>query len=250
VAAHRSPADAVVARLAERNVKIGRVRDRIASALAGRSPSLQPERHLGPFITVARVHGAGGGEVARRIGAMLGWSVLDHELVELVASHLHIDPAMADLLDRSAATWVSDVLSSLWPNAVATRDSYTQELRRALQLLAMHGDVVLLGHAAQLFLPRERGLSIRVVGADHDRIARIRARRGVDEAEARQQIARVDRSRAQFVSRTFGREVSDPLLYDVVFNSSCLQLDQIAELAVAAWRGKWLTAAEPVRRAS
>lgn len=250
MAAHRSPADAVVARLAERNVKIGRVRERIASALASRAPTAEPERHLGPFITVARLHGAGGGDVARRIGAMLGWSVLDHELVDLVASHLHIDPAMADLLDRSAASWVSDVLSSLWPNAVATRDSYTQELRRALQLLAMHGDVVLLGHAAQLFLPRERGLAIRVVGADEDRIARIRARHMVGESEARQQVARVDRARAQFVSRTFGRDVSDPLLYDVTFNSSCLEVDQIAGLSVEAWRRKSSAAALPIRKAS
>ena len=72
----------------------------------------------------------------------------------------------------------------------------------------------------------------------------------VDEAEARQQIARVDRARAQFVSRTFGRDVSDPLLYDLVFNSSCLQLDQIAELAVAAWRRKWSRPETAVRQAS
>ena len=250
MAPHRTPADGVVAKLADRNVEMGRVQERIASALASGAPSAQPEQHLGPFITVARLHGAGGGDVARRIGAMLGWSVLDHELVDLVASHLRIDPAMADFLDRSAASWVSDVLSSLWPNAVATRDSYTQELRRALQLLAMHGDVVLLGHAAHLFLPRERGLAIGVVGGEEDRVARIRARLMVDEPEALRQIARVDRARAQFVSRTFGRDVSDALLYDVIFNSSCLHVDQIAELAVEAWRRKWAAAELLIPKAS
>ena len=54
-------------------------------------------------------------------------------------------------------------------------------------------------------------------------------------------------------ARTFDRDVSEPLLYDVVFNSSCLPIEEIAELTVEAWRRKAATGAagdKAVRKAS
>jgi cytidylate kinase len=239
--------------LAERNVKLGSVRERAASIADGTERHAfeeDHERHLGPFIAMTRMHGAGGGDIARRVGTLLDWTVLDHEVVELVASHLHIDPAAADILDRNAATWMSDILSSLWPQALVPRQRYTQELRRALQLLAMDGKVILLGHAAHLFLPRDQGLAVRIVADEQDRVARIRARRDVDEARVRREIQQVDRAWAQFVSRSFGRDVSDPLLYDLVLNSSALPVEDLADLVVAAWRLKRARTPAALQKAS
>ncbi|MGD1149081.1 MAG: cytidylate kinase-like family protein [Thermoanaerobaculaceae bacterium] len=232
--------NAIIEKLAERNIKMDRMRDRIAAAVASERPAHDPQRHLGPYVALSRLHGAGGAELAQRVGSALGWPVLDHELIDLVAAHLHVNPQMVEIVDEDAASWVSDILTELMPVKVITRDAYTRNLRRVIQLLAMHGDVVLLGHAVHLFLPRGRGLSVEVVASLEDRVTRVRTRSGIDEAEARAEIEKADRARTHRVSRTFDRDVADPQLYDLIVNSSWLPLDLLADLVVTACRQRFL----------
>jgi hypothetical protein len=241
---------AIIAQLAERNVTVDRMRDRIAAAVASQRPAHDPERHIGPYVAVSRLHGAGGAELAQRVGAALGWPVLDHELIDLVAAHLHVDPQMIDFVDEDAASWVSDVLTALMPVTVITHDTYTHHLRRVVQLLALHGNVVLLGHAVHLFLPRGRGLSVEVVASLEDRVARVRSRSNMDEPGARAEIKKADRARTHFASRTFDRDVADPELYDLVVNSSWLPLDMLADLVITVCRRRFLRPEESAAKAS
>jgi Cytidylate kinase-like family len=234
-----SSVDAILASLAARNIKMDRMRRRIAAAVASEHTARDPGRHVGPYLAVSRQHGAGGAELAQRAGAALGWPGLDHELVDLVASHLHVNPEMVQLLDEDAASWVSDVLTELMPVEVITRDTYTHHLRRVIQLLAVHGEVILLGHGAQLFLPRSRGISVQVFASLEDRVARVRARTGKDEKGARAEIQEADRARAHFISRTFDRDVADPQLYDLSLNSSSLPIDALTDAVIAACRRRF-----------
>jgi cytidylate kinase len=237
---HKDPEGAgIIAELAERNIRWDRMRRRIVAALESERPAHDPGRHMGPYVTMARQHGAGGAELASRVGAALGWPVLDHEVVDLMAAHLHVNPSMMELLEEDAASWVSDVLGEFMPNAVMTRDTYTLELRRVIQLLAMHGEVVLLRRGAHLFLPHGPGIAVRVVATLEDRIARVRSREAIDEERARREIETTDRARAQFISHTFDRDVSDPLLYDLVVNTSRSGLDELAEVVANACRTRW-----------
>jgi hypothetical protein len=229
----------IIAELAERNIRWDRMRRRIVAALGSERPAHDPGRHMGPYVTMARQHGAGGAELASRVGAALGWPVLDHEVVDLIAAHLHVNPSMVELLEEDAASWVSDVLGEFMPNTVITRDTYTHELRRVIQLLAMHGEVVLLRRGAHLFLPHGHGLAVRVVATLEDRIARVRARDGLDEEHAREEIEKTDRARAYFISHTFDRDVSDPLLYDLVVNTSWSPLEELADVIADACTRRW-----------
>ena len=230
--------EAIVARLAARNIRWERTRERIEAALASQQPGRGPERHIGPYVTVAREHGSGGGELAARVGAALGWPVLDREIIDLVAAHLHVNPSMFNLLEHDAAGWVTDVLGDLMPHVVITRDTYTHELRRVVQLLAVHGEVVLLGRGAGFFLPHECGLSVRVVAASEDRIARVRTRTGKDRDGALAEIKDADRARAHLVSHAFGCDIADPLYYDLVINTSRYPIPKLAELIAGACRAR------------
>jgi cytidylate kinase len=232
---------AIIAELAARNVKWDRTRQRIATALESERPGHDPERHMGPYVTVTRQHGAGGGELARRVGTSLGWPVLDHEVVDLVAAHLRVNPAMTELFKEGAASWVSDVLGEVMPTEVMTRDTYTHELRRVIQLLAIHGEVVLVGRGAHLFLPRGRGLAVCVIATPESRVARVRARSGLDEKQARDEVEKAEKARADFVSHTFNRDVSDPLLYDLVVNSSSCPVEELAGAVSDLCRRRWLS---------
>ncbi len=231
--------EAIVAELAARSVSWDRMRQRIAAALASERPEHDPESHMGPYVAVARQRGAGGIELAGRVGAALSWPVLDREVVDVVAAHLHVNPSMMNLLDKDAANWVTDILGDLMPHAMITRDTYTQELRRVLQLLAVHGEVIFLGRDANFFLPHGRGLSVRVVAAIEDRIARVCSRSGMDRERAHNEIKEADRARAQAVSHAFDCDVEDPLYYDLVLNSSRCPIEELADVVVRICRKRW-----------
>jgi hypothetical protein len=243
---HRHTPDmgfSVSAQLAARNVMLGRMRERIAA-----TRTELPEEsagQIGPYVAISRLHGSGGAELAQRVGATLGWPVLDRAVLEMVAKQLNVEPNALVPLDQGAASWFTDVLGEVMPIDIVSRDTYTDHLRRVFHLLATPGRVVFLGRAAHLFLPRERGLSVRVVADLEDRVARIRARDGVDEARALADIEAVDKAREHFIWRTFNRKPSDPDLYDLVVSSTQLPIDVLADVVVTACRRHLLATGEP-----
>jgi cytidylate kinase len=97
----------------------------------------------------------------------------------------------------------------------------------------MHGNVVLVGRGAQFFLPRDRGLTVRLVASEKDRVRRISNRDGVTAAEARKRIEEVDHRRAHFLEHYFGQTVDDPDLYDLMLNRSTLSDDELLEIVLA-----------------
>jgi cytidylate kinase len=45
------------------------------------------------IITISRLYGSGGSEVAARVAENLGWSLLDNEVVDTVAGRLGMTPS-------------------------------------------------------------------------------------------------------------------------------------------------------------
>jgi len=227
--------------LSERSIAWEKVQEQVASARQSNRPGVDLGTHVGPFLSISRQHGAGGAELARIVGENLGWSVIDRQVVDLIADHLHVDPAMVDLLDEREANWVREVLGDFLPGQVINRDTYVRHLAQVSRMLAMHGRIVLLGRGTWFFLPRHQGLGIRLVADLEDRIARVQGREGLDEKAAREAIEETDRVRAHFHQRYFGHDGTSPEHYDLVLNSSAMPLEDVAELVVDACRLRGLT---------
>jgi cytidylate kinase len=231
-----SKADKIVERLAEHRLDWDRIREGIEAAADHDHLDNPPDHHFGPYVALTRQSGTDAGLLADRIGEALGWSVLDGEIVDIVADAFHLDGIMLHMLDEARANWVRDVLGELMPEAVVNRDTYVHHLGRVLRMVALHGRVVLVGRAAQLFLPRERGIAVRVVAPVEDRVSRMSARSTDDPATARRRVEDTDRRRSGFVKHYFGRDADDPLLYDLVLNAATLSTDDMVRVVVAACR--------------
>jgi cytidylate kinase len=222
-------AEEIVERLADHRLDWDRIERRIDTALQDEAPLELPDHHLGPYIAVSRSAGAGGTTFAARLGEALEWPVLGSEIVDLIAETFQLDGAMVHMLDDAKANWVRDVLGDLMPHQVINLDTYVHHLSRVMRLIALHGNVVLVGRGAQFFLPGNRGLAVRLVASNEERLRRVRAAEHMDEAAARRHIDDVDRRRAYFAKHYFGRDVDDPTLYDLVLNRSKLTDDELVE---------------------
>src|SRR5512134_619331 len=66
-----------------------------------------------PGITITRLFGSGGGEVARRVAESLGWRLVDNALIDAVAKGLHKTPAAVQAIDERAPSLAERMADAL-----------------------------------------------------------------------------------------------------------------------------------------
>lgn len=191
---------------------------------------------IGPYIAISRESGAGGGNIARLLGQRLDWDVLDKELLDFLAQRYSMPRDMLELVDETKANWVHDVLGNWFDARVVSHEKYVVYLERILMLAALHGNVVVVGRAGHCILPREDGLSVRIVAPKKYRIEQIMERRNLDRSEAEETIAEIDEGRKDFCHRYFNSNLNDPHQYDLTINAERIAPEAAVELIVEAYR--------------
>src|SRR4051812_425160 len=131
-------------------------------------------------VTISRQFGAGGSEVAGRVAAILGWRLVDNELVERVAARAGLPaedvarleergPSFIERLARSLVAATPELFSA---GGAATRGAVPEfheaDLVRITETvvaeIAAQGNVVFVGRATPAVLASERdAFHVRVV---------------------------------------------------------------------------------------
>ena len=201
-------------------------------------------------ITISRQYGSGGGEVAARLALRLGWQLIDHEIVARVAHSLGITEEEAQVHDERVEGFIARALNALQaaspvlpPVAISPTPQeeivYSEALRKVVETAANTGQVVIVGRAGQAVLAKRRDvLHVRVVAPLAQRIAYVAGREGLDEAKAQARIQLKDRDRTRYLQSRFGRDVNDPLLYDLIINTNVLDLNSVVDLVYLALERK------------
>ncbi len=200
-------------------------------------------------ITISRMYGSGGGEVAARLARRLQWQLIDHEIVAQVAHQLGITEEEARVYDEHVEGFIARALNALQiampvlpptPTSPAQYEQvYTEAVRQVVETSANTGHVVIVGRTGQVFLANRRDvLHLRIIAPIRQRISYVARREGLDEAEAQSRIQFKDRDRARYIQTQHGRDINDPILYDLVINTGVLDLDSAADLALLALERK------------
>ena len=184
----------------------------------------------GPYLTISRQAESGGAQIARRLGEMLGWSVLDRELVHDLARRLELEPRLLDLMDETRVGWFSETLLNLFNSRLVLQNSYVSMLSRVIALAAFEGQVIVVGRAGNLVLPPNGGLRVRVIAPRHLRVETLAAREGLDVKAAGAMLDEIEESRADFVRRHFHSDPDDSSAYDMVLDSARFGIAGSAEL--------------------
>jgi cytidylate kinase len=189
---------------------------------------------LGRYITLSREEGAGGSEIAELVGQMLDWQVLDANILDRISERYHLPKSMLELVDETRSDWAFDLLGPWIDPHVISHEKYVVHMGRIIVAAARHGNVVLVGRGAQFLLPRDQGLSVRIVAPEKYRVEVLMQRLGVDRARAKHEMHVIDQGRRDFVLRYFRHDVADPHLYDLVLNVADFGPQAAAELIVDA----------------
>lgn len=203
------------------------------------------------LITVSRQFGAGGSRVAARVAELLGWRLVDNELIERVAAAAGLAPEdvarreerVPGFIERLAMALVAATPELVVPaqaggtvSALAEPD-LVRITERVVEEIAAEGKVVLVGRAAPAVLGSEReALHVRVVAPRDWRIRVAAERLGVSLEEAARVTDDTDSSRARYHQEYYHRDWADPAGYHLTLNTALLGVEESARLVIEGAR--------------
>ena len=189
---------------------------------------------LHPFITISRLAGSSGEQVAAELSRRLGWKLYDRELLERMSEHETERRNLYSTLDEQKQNWMDGLLAVCAPEMFSARTDFHQALCRTIVKIVQEGPAILVGRGAHLVLPDDLGLRVRVVARLNDRVTTLARERYITLEEARRALRRLDQQRLAFLKQHFGVETDSPEDYDLTVNTSRLPVPQACHVILAA----------------
>jgi cytidylate kinase len=158
-------------------------------------------------------------EVAEQLARDLGLTTLRHEVVEHVASKMHVSTSLINRLREGKAGALERLRADRASLAVYTAEEVLANAAR--------GNTVLRGWGATCLLrPVQHVVCVRITRPLARRVAWLMAQLDTDDAAyAEAEIRRSDHAHAARMHAQFGVTWGDPLLYDLVLNTERLSVD-------------------------
>jgi cytidylate kinase len=200
-------------------------------------------------ICISGTEGAGAADVAEAAAALLGFRVVDEEIVARAAREAGVDPGVVADVERRRS-FIARLLDDLGPTSTLATAGFTGVLpsaddlssddlralvRAAVEETAAVGDVVILAHASSFALTgRDDALRVLVTASTERRRQRVVEARSLDARDAEKVVEDADAARADYLRRFYDVRTELPTHYDLVVNTDQLDPERAAEVVVRA----------------
>lgn len=193
-----------------------------------------------PDIAISRDPGSGGKLIAKIIAKKLKRRLFDKSIMAQLSSELHIPTNELVNIDEHGRTWITDLFNSIFNPDYVSDVRYILQLKKLLIHSAKQGDLVILGRGANLILPPDRCLRVRVTASRKTRIDNtFRYEKLKTREEAAAQVQRFESNRNRFIRQYFGVNPHNPWHYDLVLCTDHLSIDQAASIIIHAFHTKF-----------
>src|SRR6266853_1877338 len=117
------------------------------------------------------------------------------------------------------------------PEAFLSDEDYRSTVNKIVRAAAGRGHVVIVGRASQVILAGLRDvLHVRIIAPFEKRVAYVMQREGLDQHAAESRIHLKDHDRARHLELEYHQKSEDAHLYDLVLNTSLLDLESAVEI--------------------
>jgi cytidylate kinase len=201
---------------------------------------------LAPPLTIAisRQAGARGTSIAQDVGRRLGWPVLDHELLEQMATEMHVNVRLLDHVDEQHVPWMVERLEAFSSIPYVSESAYVRQLLETILSIGARGQCVIVGRGASHILPPPLVIRVRLIGEFADRAQAIMRETSTTLEDAERQVKALDQRRVAFIKNHFHCDPTAPESYDLVLNTSRLEVETCSQIIIAvleerrkAWSG-------------
>lgn len=191
-----------------------------------------PER---PTITISREFGCEGLPVAAKVQALLQertdtpWAILDRATLDKMAKDREISEEIFRNLGGKN-TFLDEMMSTILTHWTSDKDYY-QLLCNQIIPFAKAGNVIIIGVGAGILTQKMHNChKFRIVAPMEFKVKSFAQRHRMSEEEAEKLILKQQKQRNAFITDFLNRDVTDPTLYDVIFNRATNSVEQIAEM--------------------
>ena len=210
------------------------------------------------IVTVSRLFGSGGSEVAERVARALGWQLLDNAFVDAVAERLGVTPAEVEAREERVPTLaqrLADTLALSSPEVLTaatttqlppSEERLVEVTERIINDAVARGHAVLVGRGAQSVLAtRSDVIHVFCYAPRSALVDRAAKRLGVSPKEAERIVEDTNRQREQYVKKHWKRSWLAHDNYHLCLNTEWLGIDGAAEIVTRLAREKFGLAAAP-----
>jgi cytidylate kinase len=195
-----------------------------------------------PIVTITRLFGAGGSDVAARAAGLLGWPLLDDALADSVAARLGL--TLEEVKSReerapSLAERVADTLALSAPEVRPVAGEYVAPpvermltiARKVMEDVAAEGPVVIVGRgAAAVFADRPDAIHVFCYAPRDALIRRVMSRESLPHDAAARRVYDTNRDRELAMRNVYHRDWRAVEHYHMCLNTAWLG----TELAAAS----------------
>jgi cytidylate kinase len=182
------------------------------------------------IITIEREYGCGAANIAGTIADRLGWKLWDQEITAEIARRLKCKHEMvADREERCDSMFYRLIKAFMRGSFEARIDTAGLEVLDAEHLAVLfekvvaevgeRGNCVIVGRGAPWFLRHRDDAFHAFLYAPYEEKMRRTMAQGESERDAANLLESVDRERAAFVRKYYGKEWPDRSLYNLMINT-------------------------------
>ncbi len=195
-------------------------------------------------ITISRQFGAGGITLGKMVAEKLGYTFVDNEIIQMVATDAKVSTTWVESLEKEAGGTLQRLITNLVSKSLVERilsgergyideEIYVDTLRKIITKLAEADNVVIIGRGGQYILKDDpKTIHLLLVSDLEHRVQFMENHYNLTNKQAAQAVTLDDRRRVNLY-RKFGKEDYDnPDLYNLVLNMSRVELDKARDLVV------------------
>lgn len=198
------------------------------------------------IITISRLYGSGGSEVAALVAENLGWSLLDNAVVDAVAARLGMPASEVARREERVPSLVERLVDTMalgsqdWVNPLAAKRQPSDEqllevTRHIVEEAVARGSIVVVGRGAQsMMAERKDALHVFCYAPKRALIARSMMRDKLDEPGAAKLVDETNSRRESWVKKHFNRDWKSFSNYHLAVNTDWLGIDGAANLIGSA----------------
>lgn len=195
---------------------------------------------LSPTVCISRKIGVGALEVADYLSTMIGYKVVDRQILEHMAADGHLSEKTVNIFDERYPGKMKEFSALLFAEKSFIKSDYARQLAKSVIALANLEPTIFVGRGAHLVLPREKVMAVRVIGSEAYRIKRLARIMDVSEAEAEKRMVMIDKEQREFFKTMYNKKDAVPYEFDLVINMDFFpDAKKVATLIACAFEQKF-----------
>ena len=202
------------------------------------SPEKKANHKIQPIVTVSRQRGSRGSYLAALLAKKLGYQELHREVIDEICRSSGYKRRIIESLDDKVRSRIELMIEGAFKGIYVDAGDYFRELYKVIMSISHHGGVVTVGRAANFILQRDQGFHVRVVASMPVRVANLMQYENLSLEDAEDAIHESDEERDRFVEANFKRHIDEPGAYDLVINTSYIDLEQALEMVLIGVKAK------------